>query len=143
MDDLTVLPPSIWDPNTRLEPPQKTRSMVSTSLMSTSDLFHAHRLPYSTILNCLSQAVRHSFCRLVVWIKCVEWYCCPWYYICISNCHLAFKTPINHSMLDNIVLNLKNNFCWLAVCTSLTESFVSNTFPPTLVHISGIHYQQR
>lgn len=29
IDDVTVLPPSIWDPSTRLEPPPKTRSMVS------------------------------------------------------------------------------------------------------------------
>ena len=29
IDDLTVLPPSIWDPTTRLEPPEKTMSMVS------------------------------------------------------------------------------------------------------------------
>ena len=28
IDDLTVLPPSIWDPTTRMEPPQKTISMV-------------------------------------------------------------------------------------------------------------------
>jgi len=28
VDDLTVLPPSIWDPTTRMEPPQKTISMV-------------------------------------------------------------------------------------------------------------------
>ena len=28
MDDLTVLPPSIWDPATRLEPPEKTIKMV-------------------------------------------------------------------------------------------------------------------
>lgn len=27
IDDVTVLPPSIWDPSTRLEPPEKTRSM--------------------------------------------------------------------------------------------------------------------
>lgn len=27
MDDVTVLPPSIWDPATRLEPPKQTRSM--------------------------------------------------------------------------------------------------------------------
>ena len=29
MDDLTVLPPSIWDPTTRLEPPEKTITIVS------------------------------------------------------------------------------------------------------------------
>ena len=28
IDDLTVLPPSIWDPSNRLEPPQHTISMV-------------------------------------------------------------------------------------------------------------------
>jgi len=28
IDDVTVLPPSIWDPTTRMEPPQKTISMV-------------------------------------------------------------------------------------------------------------------
>jgi len=28
IDDLTVLPPSIWDPTTRMEPPQKTITMV-------------------------------------------------------------------------------------------------------------------
>jgi len=28
IDDLTVLPPSIWDASTRLEPPAKTRSVV-------------------------------------------------------------------------------------------------------------------
>lgn len=31
IDDLTVLPPSIWDPSTRMEPPQKTISMVGVS----------------------------------------------------------------------------------------------------------------
>ena len=31
MDDLTVLPPSIWDPSIRLEPPSTAISMVSTS----------------------------------------------------------------------------------------------------------------
>jgi len=31
IDDLTVLPPSIWDPTTRMEPPQKTISMVGVS----------------------------------------------------------------------------------------------------------------
>ncbi len=30
IDDLTVLPPSIWDPSTRLEPPEKTIQMVRT-----------------------------------------------------------------------------------------------------------------
>lgn len=29
IDDLTVLPPSIWDPATRLDPPETTRSEVS------------------------------------------------------------------------------------------------------------------
>ena len=28
MDDLTVLPPSVWDPQTRLEPPTKSMSVV-------------------------------------------------------------------------------------------------------------------
>ena len=28
IDDLTVLPPSIWDPTTRLEPPEHTMSEV-------------------------------------------------------------------------------------------------------------------
>ena len=31
IDDLTVLPPSIWDPNTRLEPPNSAISMVNLS----------------------------------------------------------------------------------------------------------------
>ena len=30
VDDLTVLPPSIWDPTTRLEPPEKTITIVRT-----------------------------------------------------------------------------------------------------------------
>ena len=30
IDDLTVLPPSIWDPTTRLNPPETTMTMVST-----------------------------------------------------------------------------------------------------------------
>ena len=29
IDDLTVLPPSIWDPSNRLEPPQDAISMVN------------------------------------------------------------------------------------------------------------------
>ena len=29
IDDLTVLPPSIWDPSNRLEPPNDTISMVT------------------------------------------------------------------------------------------------------------------
>ena len=28
MDGLTVLPPSVWDPATRLEPPEKTLNQV-------------------------------------------------------------------------------------------------------------------
>jgi len=28
MDDLTVLPPSVWDPQTRLEPPTKSMTRV-------------------------------------------------------------------------------------------------------------------
>ena len=31
VDDLTVLPPSIWDPTTRLDPPEKTITIVSTN----------------------------------------------------------------------------------------------------------------
>jgi len=30
LDELIVLPPSIWDPNTRLEPPLKSRAKVHT-----------------------------------------------------------------------------------------------------------------
>lgn len=29
LDEVTVLPPSIWDPNVRLAPPKKTRTLVS------------------------------------------------------------------------------------------------------------------
>jgi len=29
MDELTVLPPSIWDPTTRLDPPSTTLTMVN------------------------------------------------------------------------------------------------------------------
>ena len=29
LDDVTVLPPSIWDPNVRLAPPKTTRTLVS------------------------------------------------------------------------------------------------------------------
>ena len=29
IDELTVLPPSIWDPTTRLAPPEQTMTMVS------------------------------------------------------------------------------------------------------------------
>ena len=30
MDDVTVLPPSIWDPSTRLEPPEHTIDLVNS-----------------------------------------------------------------------------------------------------------------
>ena len=33
LDDLTVLPPSIWDPSTRLDPPEKTMSLVIKGLI--------------------------------------------------------------------------------------------------------------
>jgi len=33
MDDLTVLPPSVWDPQTRLEPPPKSMSVVCDSFV--------------------------------------------------------------------------------------------------------------
>ena len=34
MDDLTVLPPSVWDPQTRLEPPTKSMSVVRATVIS-------------------------------------------------------------------------------------------------------------
>lgn len=39
IDDLTVLPPSIWDPSTRLEPPEKTIKMVRMSTGHSDVLF--------------------------------------------------------------------------------------------------------
>lgn len=33
MDDLTVLPPSLWDPSIRLEPPGHTRPMVCSQIL--------------------------------------------------------------------------------------------------------------
>ena len=33
IDDLTVLPPSIWDPTTRLAPPETTMTMVMTWIL--------------------------------------------------------------------------------------------------------------
>jgi len=37
MEGLTVLPPSVWDPQTRLEPPTKSMTTVCTGHCTTLD----------------------------------------------------------------------------------------------------------
>ena len=59
IDDLTVLPPSIWDPTTRLAPPEQTMTMVSEATVdglryseaADSGLQLTHVL--NTTLNCM------------------------------------------------------------------------------------------
>jgi len=40
VDGLTVLPPSVWDPQTRLEPPTKSMTMVRNKTLIITDLIY-------------------------------------------------------------------------------------------------------